>query len=173
MLIDKTKDMVLVRGKGLGGTTTLATGNAVRYDKDLQAIGIDLSEEYNQLEAELPVTTAHLLCGSCSLSRRPDQRLPSGPPASDAIISSQDGYILSPYTDYLSFFFNKKWRYPMRSLVSIMIKLADEETGTCTGKTIRKELTSKDKKLWIAPQSSPVRFCSPWVQKKKTSFSVH
>ena len=42
----------LVRGKGLGGTTTLATGNAVRYDRDLKALGIDLAPEYDRLEAE-------------------------------------------------------------------------------------------------------------------------
>ena len=29
-------------------------------------------------------------------------------------ISQQDGYILAPYMDYLSFFFNKSWRYPMK-----------------------------------------------------------
>lgn len=28
-------------------------------------------------------------------------------------ISQQDGYILSPYMDYLSFFFHKKWCLPM------------------------------------------------------------
>lgn len=59
MLIHKSRDMVLVRGRGLGGTTTLATGNAVRYDDDLRAIGIDLSEKYTRLEEELPVTTEH------------------------------------------------------------------------------------------------------------------
>ncbi len=33
MLVEKTKDMILVRGIGPGGTTTLATGNAIRYDE--------------------------------------------------------------------------------------------------------------------------------------------
>lgn len=37
-------------------------------------------------------------------------------------ISQQDGYILSPYMDYLSFFFNKSWRLPMKDIASIMIK---------------------------------------------------
>lgn len=35
----------------------------------------------------------------------------------------------------------------MHSLVSIMIKLADEEKGSCIGKKIQKELTQKDKEI--------------------------
>lgn len=31
-------------------------------------------------------------------------------------ISQQNGYILSPYMDYLSFFFNRKWRLPMKDI---------------------------------------------------------
>ena len=60
-------------------------------------------------------------------------------------ISQQNGYILSPYMDYLSFFFNKDWRYPMRDLASIMIKLADEEKGSIEGKKIDKSMTAADK----------------------------
>ena len=60
-------------------------------------------------------------------------------------ISQQDGYILSPYMDYLSFFFNKDWRLPMRDMASIMIKLADEEAGSTDGKKIYKTMTSVDK----------------------------
>lgn len=35
MCIDKAREMVMVYGRGLGGTTTLATGNAVRADEGL------------------------------------------------------------------------------------------------------------------------------------------
>ncbi len=28
--------------------------------------------------------------------------------------SREDGYMLSPYMDYLSFFFDKRWRHPMK-----------------------------------------------------------
>ena len=269
MLIQKSRDMVLVRGKGLGGTTTLATGNAVRYDRDLQAIGIDLSREYDQLEAELPITTAHreewtegtekmfrifedmslnpvvtpkllypekcISCGHCAIGCPTgakwdtrellqqavkagaelvtgctvekliieDNRVTAvrakqggrkktyqadiiiaaaggmGTPAIlensgihcpetffvDPVlcvaapipgyhqehqllmpfISQQDGYILSPYMDYLSFFFNRKWYRPMGNIVSIMIKQADESVGSCMGNPVPKELTEQDK----------------------------
>jgi choline dehydrogenase-like flavoprotein len=60
-------------------------------------------------------------------------------------ISQQEGYILSPYMDYLSFFFNKDWRLPMRDLASVMIKFADEEKGSAGGRGIRKSLTGADK----------------------------
>lgn len=60
-------------------------------------------------------------------------------------ISQQDGYILSPYMDYLSFFFNRRWYKPMESIVSIMIKQADDSVGSCMGSPVYKELTEQDK----------------------------
>ena len=59
MRIRTTPDMVLVRGVGTGGTTTIATGNGVRMDQDLRALGIDLDAEFAQAYAAIPVTTAH------------------------------------------------------------------------------------------------------------------
>jgi choline dehydrogenase-like flavoprotein len=55
-------------------------------------------------------------------------------------------YILSPYFDYLSFFFNSKWNYPRRDIYSLMIKLADQEQGDVRGGRIDKPLTLEDKK---------------------------
>ena len=49
----------MVLGRGVGGTTTLATGNAVRADEGLKKIGIDLDAEFNELYSELPITTDH------------------------------------------------------------------------------------------------------------------
>ncbi len=60
MKIQKTKDrMVLVKGIGYGGTTTLCAGNAIRMDEDLKNIGIDLDEEFNEIYHEIPVTSDH------------------------------------------------------------------------------------------------------------------
>lgn len=59
-------------------------------------------------------------------------------------ISQQEGYILSPYMDYLSFFFHKKWRLPMPDLASIMIKLADESIGSAERKSIDKTMSAAD-----------------------------
>jgi len=57
----------------------------------------------------------------------------------------KEHYILSPYFDYLSFFFNKKWRYPASDILTLMIKLADNCAGSVDGKKIHKTLTDLDK----------------------------
>lgn len=280
MRIAKTPDQVVVYGRGLGGTTTLATGNAVRADRGLKAIGINLDEEFEALAAELPITTDHQrhwskltrqtfatmqelgydpqpmpkflrpsecrLCGHCSIGcphgakwdtrelldgirvitncrverldigdgrvRRVvarhglrtvtfeadvivlaaggigtpqilsasgitcEQRLFVDPvlcvaaslPSSRGdrgglgarqdrqllmpFVSQRDGYILSPYIDWLSYFFNRKWRKPMDNIVSLMIKMADEEQGTVEGSfgrstKVRKTLTARDQDI--------------------------
>ena len=51
--------LVLVRGSSTGGTTTLATANALRCDDALREIGVDLDAEFDALHAELPISTAH------------------------------------------------------------------------------------------------------------------
>ncbi len=270
MMVEKTKDMVLVRGIGVGGTTTLATGNAVRCDEHLRSLGIDLDEQFEELYRELPITTAHQKhwtettremfrlfeemglnpevtpklmnpskcaeCGHCAIGCptrakwdtrslvskalakgariKTDCRVTgleirngsvekvyavhhgrketlqadlvilaagglgtpvilqnSGITCRDTLfvdpvlcvagpmegisqdhqllmpfISQQDGYILSPYMDYLSFFFNKEWRLPMRNIASIMIKLSDEGHGSTNGRKTDKTMTPDDRR---------------------------
>ena len=266
MRIAKTPDQVVVFGRGLGGTTTLATGNAVRADKGLKNIGINLDEEFDELYRELPITTDHQrfwsevtrqtfyamndlgfspqpmpkllrtsqcrLCGHCSIgcphgakwdtrelldgikviSNCRVERMEIGDrnvkrviakkglrtvtfeadivilaagglgtpqvlsqsgiecqprlfvdpvlcvaaPTEKArqdrqllmpFVSSRDGYIISPYMDWLSFFFNSQWRKPKDGMVSLMIKLADEEQGSVDGGKVRKTLTAQDQKV--------------------------
>jgi choline dehydrogenase-like flavoprotein len=53
-------------------------------------------------------------------------------------------YIISPYFDYLSFFFNKNWRYPASDTLVMMIKLADSSTGSIDNKSVKKALKSID-----------------------------
>lgn len=263
MRIDKSQEMVMVYGRGVGGTTTLATGNAVRADEGLKKMGINLDAEFDELYAELPITTDHqrywstitkqtfqvmqdmglapqpmpkLLrpqqcrrCGHCSIGcptrakwdtrelleglqvvtgckvtridigdgraqrvhaskglshltfeadvivlaaggyGTPDILQASGISCQPTLfvdpvlcvaapmekarqdrqllmpfVSMRDKYIISPYMDWLSFFFNKDWRKPMDGMVSLMIKLADVEQGTVTHNHMQKSLTQID-----------------------------
>jgi choline dehydrogenase-like flavoprotein len=270
MKIQKTKDrMVMVSGAGLGGTTTLSAGNALRMDKGLKELGIDLDDEFEELYSEIPVTADHQYkwrdstkrlfeicrelgldpqpipklgdyrrcanCGRCVLgckhSVKWDSRqflkaaLEKGAHlvtgckvlkvvfengsvkgvqalkglnslfySADTVILAAGGFstplilqnsgiecesrlfvdpvlcvaaeskgsfqnkefsmpfavqkehfILSPYFDYISFFFNKNWRYPASDTLALMIKLADSNSGSIDNKNIKKILTAIDK----------------------------
>lgn len=270
MRIDKQREMIMVYGHGVGGTTTLATGNAVRADEGLKKIGINLDEEFNELFQELPITTDHQrywstttkktfevmqqmgfdpqpmpkllrpnkcrMCGHCSMgcptrakwdtrelldsinvmtgckvtridigdgkAKRvhieqkssllslhtthleleadiiivaaggygtPDILRASGidcephlfvdpvlcvaAPMANArqqrqllmpFVSMRDKYIISPYMDWLSFFFNHQWYKPIDGMVSLMIKLADVEQGDVHRNHMTKQLTPLD-----------------------------
>jgi len=264
-----TSGMMVVCGIGTGGTTTIATGNAVRLDHDFRRMGIDLDDPFAELAKEIPITAEHRNlwrpptvklfdiaetmglnprptpkmghyrncrnCGRCvlgcpfgikwdsrvflreavargahlvtkakaerlefhrgrangvivrtGLRRRivpadlvvvaagglstpvimknsglegvprlfVDPVLCVAAPYPDArqntelpmpFIVERDGYILSPYFDHLSFFFNREWKSPARNILSLMIKLADSNSGTVEDRTIHKILTPDDK----------------------------
>jgi choline dehydrogenase-like flavoprotein len=261
--------MVLVSGRGTGGTTPLATANALRLDRDLKDLGIDLDPEFNELENEIPVTTAHqefwnentrrlfdafaalglrpdlmpkmgrfencAACGKCTLgcpngvkwdsrqflvsAARKGATVRTGITATkvrirggaalgveartgtrrlffpaDAVVlaaggfgtppllersgiaaearffvdpvlcvaarlkhshqnrdipmpffARKEGYILSPYFDYLSYFFNRDWRPPAGGILSLMIKLADDDRGFSRTRKVEKILSGKDR----------------------------
>lgn len=59
-------------------------------------------------------------------------------------VVQREHFILSPYYDYLSIFFNKAWRHPAKDLLGIMIKLADANVGSISRRTIAKKLTTED-----------------------------
>jgi choline dehydrogenase-like flavoprotein len=60
-------------------------------------------------------------------------------------VVQKEHYIISPYFDHLSYFFNRRWKAPARNILSLMIKLADTSSGRVTGRRIQKSLTSEDK----------------------------
>ena len=268
MRIDKAQDgLVHVIGRAVGGTTTLATGNALRYDRFLADIGVNLDAEFDELIREVPQTVGHrggwsdlteqlfavfakmglnpqvtpkfmadpsrcVACGKCVLGCKfgakwtadalirgvegvtletgttvrqvviEDGRATgvlvkrgfsnelveadlvmlaagglgtpvildaSGIPASPTLfvdpvlcvaarwegaqldrqlpmpfVSQQPDYILSPYFDWLSFFFNKGWRIPQGDIMSIMIKMADASVGSYDGHKLDKPLVDSD-----------------------------
>lgn len=266
--VRKTEDMVLINGKGMGGTTTMATANALRLDRDLKALGLSLDAEFTSAREEIPISAGHEIgwrpatrrlfdaCGEMGLSPYPTPKMgdyahcrhcgrcvlgcPYGVkwdsrhflgearakgaailtgcraervvirngraagvearaglkrrhfsadlvilaagglgtpeilersgisseprlfvdpvlcvaaefPAADLdrevsmpFIVERDGYMVSPYFDYLSFFFNKKWSYPAKNILSLMIKLADSSAGRVSVEGVKKALTKED-----------------------------
>jgi choline dehydrogenase-like flavoprotein len=64
-----------------------------------------------------------------------------------AFASQQDGFMLSPYFDFLSFMFNRAWRHPIGNIVSMMVKLADSNEGTLNRRGVSKPLTNRDRAL--------------------------
>lgn len=265
MKVRKTDSMVMVNGIGPGGTTTLSAGNALRMDRGLKELGIDLDEEFEELYKDIPVITDHQNkwtdttkrlfeicvemdlkpkplpkfgnyehctgCGRCVLgckygvkwdSRQflraaldRGARLVTGCKVLKVVIESgavmgvqtrkdfypadiiilaaggfstpiilrnsgiecenglfvdpvlcvaaeqkgsfqnkelsmpfavqMEHYILSPYFDYLSFFFNRSWSYPASDTLSLMIKLADSSNGNIDNRSIKKTLAGIDK----------------------------
>jgi choline dehydrogenase-like flavoprotein len=267
--IRKTKEMVLVKGSGLGGTTTICTGNALRMDHDLKILGINLDDEFAEIYQEIPVNAGHqnrwrehtkrlfkisqemnlnpqptpkmgnyekcINCGRCifgcpqgvkwdsrsflKIAQEKGAKIITGCkvesvkiengkalgvwakngwsrqfyPADLIILAAggfatpvilqnsgiacepnlfvdpvlcvvtqskdcqqyrevqmpfvmqQQGFMLSPYFDYISFFFNPTWNYPAKDILGIMIKLADSNTGSISAREVSKTLTAEDK----------------------------
>ncbi len=57
----------------------------------------------------------------------------------------RQGFMISPYFDTLSFFFNKNWLHPAGHIFSLMIKLADENNGSIDKNGVDKRLGTRDK----------------------------
>jgi choline dehydrogenase-like flavoprotein len=265
----RTPDMLLVNGIGTGGTTTMATGNGIRMDADLRALGLDFDPEFDEIAREIPISTAHQHrwhpttrrlyrtfdelgldpvvlpkmgdaelcrhCGRCMLgcpygrkwdSRtylddavRRGARLMTGSAVTEIVIEDgratgvvartkalhrfvpadlvvlaaggfgtpatlersgigceptlfvdpvltvaarvpnawqcneiempfvvqREGYILAPYFDWISSLFHPSWRHRLQDIVGIMIKLADENVGSVSGRRVHKLLTATDR----------------------------
>jgi choline dehydrogenase-like flavoprotein len=269
MVVTKSASgLLIVSGKGTGGTTPLSAGNAVRADYHLKRLGINLDPEFEELAREVPITTAHrqnwrpatgelfaicermglqpealpkfgdpgkcVNCGLCVLGCKYQAKwdtrqildtavaggaqlvtncrvervlikggrvtgvlarkglrtrfypadlvvLAAGGLGTPPILTQSgivckpglfvdpilcvaaewdhalqnrelsmpfaaftDNYFIAPYFDYLSFFFNKKWRKPGRNVLGMMIKLADTATGSISGKKVNKNLSAVD-----------------------------
>jgi choline dehydrogenase-like flavoprotein len=60
-------------------------------------------------------------------------------------IVQKDSFIISPYFDFLSFFFNRNWKYPAGDIFSLMVKLADTSAGSSSLHGVQKSLQEIDK----------------------------
>lgn len=61
-----------------------------------------------------------------------------------AFAVDREGYFISPYFDYLSYFFSRHWRKPVEDIVGLMVKLADTPAGGLSGSRVMKSLTHED-----------------------------
>jgi choline dehydrogenase-like flavoprotein len=63
-------------------------------------------------------------------------------------VVQRPGYIISPYFDYLSFLFDRRWRRPAGGVLALMIKLADSASGRvpARGPGLDKRLTPEDRR---------------------------
>ena len=59
-------------------------------------------------------------------------------------VAHRDGFILSPYFDYLSFLVEPTWEATARDLVGVMIKIADPNAGRVSPKRVEKGLSARD-----------------------------
>ncbi len=261
--------IIFVNGRGSGGTTTICTGNALRADSALKALGIDLDEQFAEIYREIPITNDHRekwrpathrlfeifremgldpfptpkmgyyqrcqACGRCVLgcpnnvkwdSRKyledalragatfvtkcPVQKIEIKCGAATGVIARKgtrlrryeadliiigaggfgtpvvlersgikcekslfvdpvltlaarvdgckqdseipmpfiaqyDNFIISPYFDLLSYYFNRNWNRPAEDIMGLMIKLADDNSGDVHGAKIDKSLSAADK----------------------------
>ncbi len=62
-------------------------------------------------------------------------------------VIQRPGYIVSPYFDYVSFLFDKRWRHSADRVLGLMIKLADQERGSVSARRGRldKRLAPEDR----------------------------
>jgi choline dehydrogenase-like flavoprotein len=60
-------------------------------------------------------------------------------------VVQMDRYILSPYFDYLSYFFNRRWKRPAENILSLMIKLSDDCAGSVSKRKVGKVFTGQDR----------------------------
>ena len=69
----------------------------------------------------------------------------------------REGYILSPYFDWISSLFHPSWRHRLQDIVGIMIKLADDNVGSVSGRKVHKLLTPADRSRLDERWGSPPR----------------
>jgi choline dehydrogenase-like flavoprotein len=70
---------------------------------------------------------------------RQDKELPM------PFFAQREGYMLSPYFDHLSYYFNRAWKPAAGDILSLMIKLADSNEGSVDRRGLHKKLTERDR----------------------------
>ena len=140
----KVQKIVMSNGKATGVIAKKGISNRF-YEADLVVLsagglGTPLILQNSGIECENRLFVDPVLCVSAKVNDNMQYRDVTMP-----YVSQKDGFILSPYFDYLSFFFNKEWKHTAGDILSIMIKLADSNMGGISNGKIRKTLNDCDK----------------------------
>ena len=59
--------------------------------------------------------------------------------------AKRDGFLITPYFDLLSFFFNRRWKPAARHTLVMAVGLADTSHGAVSKHGLKKELTASDR----------------------------
>jgi choline dehydrogenase-like flavoprotein len=153
-LVSRCTVKKIVTGKRLanGVAARVATGviagdrwNARFYPADLVvlaagALGTPLILERSGIACRPDLFVDPVLCVAGRLDGSSQNREMPMP-----FIVQRDRYMISPYFDFLSFFFNRRWKAPAREIFSLMIKLADDNGGAVGRHSTTKPLSDRDR----------------------------
>ncbi len=139
----RVREVIIEKGRALG---VAATSGALRrtFAADvvvLAAGGFEtpLILQHSGIACEPKLFVDPVLCVAAPWENAGQDREVPMP-----FVSQEGRYILSPYFDHLSYYFNRQWPPGPGRILSLMIKLADAGSGTVLGRRVEKALTPED-----------------------------
>ena len=139
---------VVIRGGRAAGVRARVGMRSVFFPADLVVLsagglGTPAILERSGIHCEPRLSVDPVLCVAAPLpGSRQHHEVPM------PFVVQRPGYIISPYFDYLSFLFDRRWRRAADGVLALMIKLADSESGRvpARGSRLDKRLTTEDRR---------------------------
>jgi ferredoxin len=140
----RVREVVIERGRAVG-VVALNRGRRQLHRADLVVLaagglGTPPILQESKIECRAGLFVDPVLCVATRRERTLQNREIPMP-----FIVQHEHYIISPYFDFLSYFFNPRWRLPAGDIFSLMIKLADTNEGAVSSKRVRKTLSDVDR----------------------------
>ena len=140
----KAREVVLENGRATGVLATNGRRTEL-HGADLVVLaagglGTPVILQQSGIECQDSLFVDPVLCVAARLEKaHQDRELPM------PFLFQEEHYMISPYFDFLSFFFNKDWKYPAGDIFSLMIKLKDSNSGSVSPSGVRKPLLEVDR----------------------------